>query len=97
MKRVPLISIVFAIASLCVSFRVSAQTSIVDSTLSVMFEHLDTSIISTGYLKDRAFERVDFAKYTGTSLTDENCAAPSDLFASILTKFRKDESFSSTI
>lgn len=85
MKRVPLISIVFAIASLCVSFRVSAQTSIVDSTLSVMFEHLDTSIISTGYLKDRAFERVDFAKYTGTSLTDENCAAPSDLFASILT------------
>lgn len=85
MKRVPLIVIVFAVAILCVSFKMSAQTSIVDSTLAVMFENLDTSIISTGYLKDRAFERVDFAKYNGTSLTNDNCANPSDLYASILT------------
>lgn len=86
MKRTLLIILFFTIASgLSASFRMSAQTSIVDSTLAAMFENLDTNIISTGYLKDRAFERVDLAKYDGVSLTDENCANSSDLFASILT------------
>lgn len=85
-KHILFKGIIFCLA-VCISATntLLAQSSIVDSTLATMFEHLDTSIVSTGYLKDRAFERIDLTKYDGVSLTDDNCANPSDLFASILT------------
>ena len=66
-----------AVAAMCLSGRVSAQTSIeendiVRSALDEMFEDLDKSRVPTGYLLDYAVDLVELPDYDGTELTDSN-------------------------
>lgn len=51
----------------------------VRADLDAMFSGLDMSRVPTGYLRDYAFEHVDFDYYDGTALTDTNYVDPKAL------------------
>lgn len=61
------------------------QNQIVENTLASMFEYLDTSKVPTGYLKDKAFELVDFAQYNGINQSADLSPDRSILYASVRT------------
>ena len=48
------------------------DNAVVRSYLDAMFENIDKTKISTGYLRDFAFELVDFDLFNGEELTDSN-------------------------
>ena len=61
------------------------QNQIVENTLASMFEYLDTSKVPTGYLRDKAFELVDFAQYNGINQSAGLSPDRSILYASVRT------------
>ena len=48
------------------------DNEIVRDDLDAIFQNLDKSRIPTGYLRDYAFELIDFELFTGENLTDSN-------------------------
>ena len=74
---------VFCLVLLARPLSVSAQKSMDDEAvrtdLDAMFSGLDMSRVPTGYLRDYAFEHVDFDYYDGTALTDTNYVDPKAL------------------
>lgn len=66
-------------ASIALFAQKSRDDEAVRTDLDAMFSGLDMSRVPTGYLRDYAFEHVDFDYYDGTSLTDTNYVDPKAL------------------
>lgn len=71
-KATFIISLVTYLTSVSLFAQKSQDDETVRADLDSMFSGLDMSRVPTGYLRDYAFEHLDFDYYDGTSLTDTN-------------------------